>query len=188
MRFTPRVLGAVAAILVTGIASGAIIGDVPPMTRLAQQDLLPEANTIAIDYRQDRDLPDHYPLVTPQGRFEVYELADRGLYSQARYAPYPYDEYDEYDEYEYDEYGEHDAELAYAELEAAYAAEPDEEPGAQFAMAARAGEMIGIPPAPVPERRPGPPPPEYNSADAAPAVASVTPRVIDVRKELPARY
>lgn len=177
MRFTPQVLGAVAAILVTGVASGAILGDVPPMTRVSQQDLLPEARTIAIDYRQDRNLPDHYPLVTPRGRFEVHELADRGLYSQARYASYRYAAYDDYTEHDYE------VELAHAELEAAYESEPEVRPAARVAVTAEAGEMVELPPATIPES-----PPQYRSADAAYAAASGTPRIIDVREELPARY
>ena len=88
-----------------------MIGKVPPIQPMGIETVLPQANIVAIDYRQDRALPDHYPLVTPQGRFEVHELADRGLYSQARYAPYPYDDYE--------------AELARAELEAAYEAETE---------------------------------------------------------------
>lgn len=40
--------------------------------------------------REDKLLPDHYPLVTRSGTVPVGELAMRGLYSQARYRALAY--------------------------------------------------------------------------------------------------
>lgn len=94
MQVSPRLLGAGAAVLLAGVASGAVIGKVPPMRYLAQDDLLPQAEAGALAWTPPSALPDHYPIVTPEGRFEVYQLADRGLYRQARYAAdYPVEAY-----------------------------------------------------------------------------------------------
>lgn len=90
MHVSPRVLGVASLVLVAGVASGAVIGKVPPMKYLAAQYYLPQAADGAFAWSEQKPLPDHYPIVTPEGRFEVYQLAERGLYRQARYAPQYY--------------------------------------------------------------------------------------------------
>jgi hypothetical protein len=155
MELSPRVLGVGAAVLVAGILGGAALGTVPPMQQRGVQDMLPEARPVAADHRAQGDLPDHYPLVTRAGRFEVHELGERGLYSQARYAYR--DAYAYYSEGDWDQAG----------YEADFAAE--QEPTVVAATEPPADD----PTAPL--------------EPAGPAVAEVTPRIIDVAAQLAAR-
>jgi hypothetical protein len=89
MQLSPRLLGAAAAVLLAGVSGGAVLGKVPQMQQRGVQEMLPQASVVHFESPQQASLPDHYPIVTPQGRFEVHELRDRGLYRQARYVdPY----------------------------------------------------------------------------------------------------
>ena len=165
MQFSPRVLGVSAAVLVAGVAAGAALGSVPPMQQRGVHELLPQANTVALDYPETTELPDHYPLVTRTGRFEVHELGERGLYSQARYhyldAYYPVEEYDA-------GYGEEFAGQA--------------EPAVVAAVAAAPATSEAQPLEPTSSDADAP------LAPVGPAVAEVTPRIVDVAAELAGRY
>ncbi len=168
MYLSPRLLGAGAAVLFVGIASGAVIGKVPPMKHLAQDYLLPQAGGGELARTPSSALPDHYPIVTPEGRFEVYELSDRGLYRTARYAEayypaayYPED-YAAFDEYADDAGGWADAPVAPSVAPAAIAATREAAPAALVA----------------------PPVPERADDDAAPAVLPL----IDVSEAPVAQY
>lgn len=165
MELSPRVLGVSAAVLVAGILGGAALGTVPPMQQRGVLDSLPEARTLAFDHRAQGDLPDHYPLITRTGRFEVHELGERGLYSQARYAyrnVYAY-----YPEEEGVEDGYQSDYAVGLEPAALASAEPE------TWRAAPVEPMADDPTAPL--------------EPVGPAVAEVTPRIIDVAAELAAR-
>jgi hypothetical protein len=88
MQRSHLVVGACAA-AVAGALSGAAI-DTTPVERgidgwdhIAQRQFS-ESELAAVADDQP-SLPDHYPLITPQGRFEVGELRDRGLYRNRRF-------------------------------------------------------------------------------------------------------
>jgi hypothetical protein len=88
MRTSPALLGAIAAVLVTGVACGAELGKVPPMRQAGIDTVLPESRTPAAlwEPRFVRPAQDQYAIDTPEGRFEVHELSDRGLYRTARFS------------------------------------------------------------------------------------------------------
>ncbi|HEY6817670.1 MAG TPA: hypothetical protein VI168_19205 [Croceibacterium sp.] len=147
MQLSPGILGAGAAVLVAGIAAGDALGTVPPMQPRGVAELLPQARTVAFAGRFEGDLPDHYPLITRSGRYEVHELGERGLYSQARFG------------------------YRQRYLAAHYPTEAESAPALETAPA----DVAGL--APEPDD-PAP------LAPAGPAVAKVTPRMIDVAAEL----
>ena len=82
MRPSPRFLGALAAGLVAGVTGGAVLGTVPPMRQIGVTDMFPAAHIQPGGWpRADGPPPpDQYAIVTPEGRFEIEELSDRGLY------------------------------------------------------------------------------------------------------------
>jgi hypothetical protein len=134
MHAQPRFLGAAAAVLVVGVAGGAILGNVPPMKQAGLADYLPVEHSPKFVLEAPTRLPpDQYPIVTPEGRFEVAELSWRGLYRTARYAP---------------SYG---AETSYIDLSTAYE-QPEPQPPVGIAAADRPPDVITIPDAePLPE-------------------------------------
>lgn len=159
MRPSPRFLGAVTAVLVTGVGSGALIGNVPPIRQIGLEDVIPEARHVASAFPQEPAPRDQYPIETPEGRFEIEELSERGLYRNARFAwSYAYDD------------------PASLELEAAYAQVPDAPPAAELPTVTEADETVADPAAD--------PPPEAADAQTGPAVASAGPRIVDVAAEL----
>jgi hypothetical protein len=167
MNLSPGILGVSAAVLIAGVAGGAMFGAVPPMQQRGIHELLPEARTVAIAYRPQGELPDHYPLITRAGRYEVEELGERGLYSQRRYNYravyadyYPQDVY-------VDDGRSYEAELADAELAVARGVSAAPDAGSQQATAA---DAENAPLEPV-----------------GPAVAEVSARYIDVAAELASR-
>jgi len=163
MQPSPRILGAVAAGLITAVVSGSVLGTVPPMRHSRVADFLPEAGGFQAGPSQSAvDLPDQYPIVTPEGRFEVAQLSERGLFRTMRYArSYAY------------------AEPADGALAAGYAEEPAPEDAAQPAVAEPAEGVIAIADAE--------PAPEAADAAAAPELAAAGPRIIDVAAELAER-
>lgn len=173
MQFTPRLAGAMAVVVATGIAGGALLGQVPPIKLIGTDTTLPEARTLALDYLETRALPDHYPIVTPRGRFEVYELAERGLYSQARYAPYTF--------------ADRDAALVNARLDAAYAELVETEEEADAEARSVAPGPIETAAADTRAIRLDPSVRVRGEADA-PAMPAITPRTIDVAMELAALH
>ena len=85
MHTSPGLLGVSAVVLIAGIAGGVVLGTVPPMQQQGARDMLPQGQTVALAEGAQSAFPDHYPLITRAGRFEVHELGERGLYSQPRY-------------------------------------------------------------------------------------------------------
>lgn len=88
MKATPFFLGACAFASMAGALSGAATNTTPIQNGGIGMDMLPE-RAFAFDPRATAEnnpaLPDHYPIVTPAGRFDVGELATRGLYAQQRF-------------------------------------------------------------------------------------------------------
>lgn len=88
MKATPAFLGACAFASMAGALSGAATNTTPIQNGGIGMDMLPE-RAFAFDPRETAEpqpaLPDHYPIVTPAGRFDVGELATRGLYAQQRF-------------------------------------------------------------------------------------------------------
>ena len=167
MRVSPGILGAGAAVLVAGVTAGNAFGTVPPMQMRGMHELLPQARTVAYAAGPGTAWPDHYPLITAAGRFEVHELGERGLYSQARYS------------------------YRNAYLAAYYPVE-EAEPGYDLAWAAEGEPARVVEDAPeVVEVAVYEAPQPADGAPAAPAgavVAQVTPRMIDVAAELALRH
>ncbi len=88
MKATPLFLGACALASVAGAVGGATTNTTPIQNAAIGMDMLPERH-IAFD-SADSGLPqvappDHYAMITPQGRIEAAELSTRGLYSQRRF-------------------------------------------------------------------------------------------------------
>jgi hypothetical protein len=88
MQIEPRVLGAVAAAVVLGVSSGAVLGKVPEMRHDDYLARLAENRPSApMPFEQEQAKQDQYALITDEGRFEVSQLSDRGLYRNVRYSP-----------------------------------------------------------------------------------------------------
>ena len=87
MQRSHMVVGACAAAL-AGAVCGASIDTTPLPRGIDAWDHIPRHQftdaELALE-AQGEALPDHSPLVTPQGRFEVGELRDRGLYRNRRF-------------------------------------------------------------------------------------------------------
>jgi hypothetical protein len=89
MQATPLFIGACVLASIGGIVSGATINTQP----LQRGGIgLEEINRPALAFDPSDSglsdqvaLPDHYALKTPEGRFEVAELSNRGLYAQRRF-------------------------------------------------------------------------------------------------------
>lgn len=114
MKASPLFLGACAFASVAGAIGGATTNTTPIQNAGIGMDMLPE-RMIAFDSSDGENPaiapPDHYPLVTPQGRVEVAELSIRGLYAQQRFGwrPANYDTEPEpafVDEPSYDRFAE----------------------------------------------------------------------------------
>jgi len=162
MRPSPQFLGALAAVLVAGVTGGAMLGKVPPMRQIGLTDMFPTAHGPSYAGMQFADgpaPPDQYAIVTPEGRFEIEELSDRGLYRAQRVAwdrAYP--------------------EPVYVDLAAAYQQVSYTQPDEPLDLA----EPATIDDAPAAEE-----PAEVTREQ--PALASSGFRVIDVTAELAAR-
>ncbi len=89
MKATPLFLGACALASITGVVSGASINTQPiqhagiGMDEIARPEIAFDAGDTGLS--DQVALPDHYALRTPEGRFEVGELSNRGLYAQRRF-------------------------------------------------------------------------------------------------------
>ena len=84
-------LGAAALVAIAGALAGRAI-DTSPVMRDSAGGTLPSAPVVtAADQglRTARSTPDHYAMVTPDGRVEVAEIALRGKMRQARARPMP---------------------------------------------------------------------------------------------------
>ena len=166
MQLSPGILGVGAAVLIMGIAGGSALGSVPPMQQRGMHELLPQARDLEFASASSVAWPDHYPLVTRGRRFDVDELGERGLLSQARYSYRAYDEYADYPLVEPED----------AAFDAAQASEPEP---AVVVVAGLAPDAAGEPVSP-----------DDGAASVAPddpVVAEVTPRTIDVAVELARR-
>jgi hypothetical protein len=89
MQATPLFLSACALVSIAGVVSGTTINTRPIQHAGIGMD---EINRPAIAFdpsdtglSEQVALPDHYALRTPEGKFEVGELAMRGLYAQRRF-------------------------------------------------------------------------------------------------------
>jgi hypothetical protein len=179
---SPRLIASACAAALLGAMTGASIATEPLERGIDAWDHLPQPDIDGEEadrLSEAKALPDHYPLVTPQGRFEVAELRDRGLYRNRRFA--------------IDDYWIDSPEPAY-ELAADYEYIPADsyEPApvrtaAEARAAARASleaspQEAGPPVLAVAEAEPLAPP----SVSRPPSLAGA-PRVIDVSAELAAR-
>lgn len=81
----PMAWGAALVCALGGAVAGNAVGSAPIFSRSAITAAYEPGETSTIDRRELRPLPNHYPLVTPNGVVEVAQLSDRGLFSQARY-------------------------------------------------------------------------------------------------------
>ena len=65
-----------------------MLGSVPPMRQAGLADMFPTASVQPGQWPRAAGPPppDHYAIVTPEGRFEIEELSDRGLYRAQRTA------------------------------------------------------------------------------------------------------
>lgn len=166
-------VGACVAAL-AGAVSGATINTTPLARGIDGWDHVPrhELSDSAIEAEErSAALPDHYPLITPNGRIEVSELRDHGLYRNRRYgARWTAGWY------------EPDEEPAYTVVEADYRYVPDE----RFDSMRRTATPVPAPAQPLDLEEPA-----LLAADAAPMVpaqvAQVKPRTIDVTAALAAR-
>ncbi len=158
MELSPRVLGALAAALVAGVAGGAVLGKVPPMQRMDGADPLADARPVPPADELELAPQDQDPIVTREGRFEVARLSDRGLYRNRRYSPVF-------------AVGGYDASADAVAAASRAAAEP--EPPAPV------GEVIEIAAAPEAAAASAEP-------QSASATAEVTPRSVDVTAQLAA--
>lgn len=75
------------ACVLGGAATGTALGstEVADRATLEMYYQSHENGSAVMGRAADRKLPDHYPLVTRSGVVPVEQLADRGLFSQARY-------------------------------------------------------------------------------------------------------
>ena len=77
---------AIMAIVLGGAATGSAIGATSIKTRSDHAYTKPATPMLGQPTaRLASAPPDHYPIDTPGGRYEVYELRDRGLYRNARF-------------------------------------------------------------------------------------------------------
>jgi hypothetical protein len=80
--------GAGLACALGGAIAGNALGSTPITDRAAIATFYHTHQTATAGRPDQRALPDHYPLVTRNGVVPVAQLADRGLYSQARYSSF----------------------------------------------------------------------------------------------------
>ncbi len=88
MKATPLFLGACALASVAGAIGGATTNTKPIQDAAIGMNMLPDrqiAFNPADSGLPEAAPPDHYAMVTPQGRIEAAELSTRGLYSQRRF-------------------------------------------------------------------------------------------------------
>ncbi|KZY58386.1 hypothetical protein A3736_03310 [Erythrobacter sp. HI0063] len=97
MRLAPKIAFAAAVIAIGGATGGAVIG-----AQIGDAEILQRASVggerPGYDFQADSDAPslartaerpaDQYAIETPEGRFEVGELRNRGLYRNRRYSHY----------------------------------------------------------------------------------------------------
>lgn len=84
-------LGAAALVGIAGALAGAAIGT-SPMMRDSTGSELPEAPIVTAGnhgLRTTQTTPDHYAVITPDGRIEAGEIALRGQMRKARTRPMP---------------------------------------------------------------------------------------------------
>lgn len=85
MTKSPILWGAGLACALGGAVAGTALGSAPVLDRSFLGTYYQAHNDGAMDSREVRALPDHYPLVTRSGTVPVEQLSERGLFSQARY-------------------------------------------------------------------------------------------------------
>lgn len=91
MTWSPVLWGASLASALGGALAGNAVGSTPMLDRPTIGNFYQSHEDSAVGVEAvSQPLPDHYPLVTPEGVIPVAALSTRGLYSQARYRPYAY--------------------------------------------------------------------------------------------------
>ena len=93
MTKSPMLWGAGLACALGGAVAGTALGSTPILDRPVFGSFYQSHNDTATAAQAERQLPDHYPLVTREGTVPVAQLAERGLYSQSRYRAYVYADY-----------------------------------------------------------------------------------------------
>ena len=93
MTKSPMLWGAGLACALGGAVAGTALGSTPILDRPVSGSLYQSHDDTASQGQGERQLPDHYPLVTREGTVPVAQLAERGLYSQSRYRGYYYADY-----------------------------------------------------------------------------------------------
>ncbi|HEU4820446.1 MAG TPA: hypothetical protein VFS87_04740 [Qipengyuania sp.] len=88
MTRSPMLWGAGLACALGGAIAGNALGSTPVTDRSAITTFYQTHQSAIAAQHDQRALPDHYPLVTRSGVVPVAQLADRGLYSQARYSSF----------------------------------------------------------------------------------------------------
>ena len=93
MQVSPKILGALSAVVIAGAVSGASIGQTTIKQRGVEYDHAPSYEQSFEQQASDTSepLPDHYPLVRQGKTIPVAELRDSGLYSNARFRRTFYD-------------------------------------------------------------------------------------------------
>ena len=86
MKTTPLILGATAFATCLGVALGATVPTDPLTNGADPLADVPRHQPTPVDFASvKRNLPNHYPLETPQGTIEVAQLSDYGLYRNKHY-------------------------------------------------------------------------------------------------------
>lgn len=133
MTKSPMLWGAGLACALGGAVAGTALGSTPILDRSTFETFYQLHDDTASQARGERQLPDHYPLVTREGTVPVAQLAERGLYSQSRYRAYVYADYTpaevQLDEYRPgEEWRDEATREAYAMADRAGSPEPSREP------------------------------------------------------------
>ena len=93
MTKSPMLWGAGLACALGGAVAGTALGSTPILDRPVFGSFYQSHDDTASAAQAERQLPDHYPLVTREGTVPVAQLAERGLYSQSRYRAFYYADY-----------------------------------------------------------------------------------------------
>ena len=71
-------------VVLGGMMTGAAIGETPMLQKRGHGFAIPQTPALQLPKTADRNTPDHYPLVTPEGTIPVAELAFHGRLREQR--------------------------------------------------------------------------------------------------------